>query len=316
MKICVIGGSGFVGSHLVPKLRDEFEVSIIDKNINDDFRDITLKGDIRNKELLVQALDGIDLVIHLAAEHKDNVDPIDLYYDVNVRGTRNILDAMRIKNIGNIIFTSTVAIYGLNKDNPDEQRDPDPFNHYGKSKYEAEIELGKWYEQQDGRALTIIRPTVIFGEDNRGNVYNLLKQIASGRFIMVGDGKNKKSLAYVGNVVSFIEHVIRNRLSGFEVFNYADKPDLTTNELIETVEDNLSVSIPNIRVPYMIGMAGGFLFDALSKLTGKKFPISSIRVKKFCATTQFNAEKAHTSDFTPPYTITEGLKRTLNYDFK
>ena len=68
--------------------------------------------------------------------------------------------------------------------------------------------------------MTIIRPTVIFGEKNRGNVYNLLKQIASGKFLMIGKGQNRKSMAYVGNVVAFIKYSWNwlARLSCFQLY--------------------------------------------------------------------------------------------------
>ena len=78
-------------------------------------------------------------------------------------------------DIKNLIFTSSVAIYGLNKNNPCENHPQDPFNHYGKSKWKAEQIIKKWYEN-DPKNKSVVRPTVIFGERNRGNVYNLLKQ--------------------------------------------------------------------------------------------------------------------------------------------
>ena len=79
------------------------------------------------------------------------------------------------------------------------------------------------------RSLVIIRPTAVFGEENRGNVYNLLKQINSKNFIMIGNGKNKKSIAYVRNVADFI--IFSTKLnSGIHIYNYIDKPDLTMNE--------------------------------------------------------------------------------------
>ena len=130
-------------------------------------------------------------VVLLAAEHRDDVAPTSLYYDVNVQGTKNVLAAMDKAGVKNIIFTSSVAVYGLNKKNPNEEHAADPFNHYGKSKWQAEEVLREWYRKDaETKSLTIIRPTVIFGERNRGNVYNLLKQIASGNFLMVGKGTN------------------------------------------------------------------------------------------------------------------------------
>jgi nucleoside-diphosphate-sugar epimerase len=271
---------------------------------------------IREKNL-DQVLDSdTDTLILLAAEHHDDVSPVSLYYEVNVNGTQNILDAMDKKGIKNIIFISSVAVYGLNKNNPDEQFPPDPFSHYGKSKWQAENILRAWQQKDsDHKSLTIIRSTVAFGENNQGNVHNLLRQISSGRFLMIGKGENRKSLAYVGNVASFIKFCLDTKQPGFRVLNYTDKPDLTMNELVIQAEESLNRKVPSLRVPYWIGILGGLGFDLLSKITKKKFPISSIRIKKFCATTQFDATKAHNSGFVAPFTLAEGLDKTLKSEF-
>jgi GlcNAc-P-P-Und epimerase len=88
-----------------------------------------------------------------------------------------------------------------------EQGAINPFNEYGRTKYEAECVYRDWQAQDPGnRALVIIRPTVVFGEQNRGNVYNLLRYLADGRFVMVGSGRNVKSMAYVENIAAFLEH--------------------------------------------------------------------------------------------------------------
>ena len=76
---------------------------------------------------------------------------------------------------------------------------------------------------------------MIFGEGNRGNVFNLLSQIASGKFLMVGKGENKKSMAYIGNVVAFLETCIATEQK-YGVYNYIDTPDLTMNELVSQVQ--------------------------------------------------------------------------------
>ena len=93
-------------------------------------------------------------------------------------------------------------MYGLNT-LANEEAEPRPFNDYGRTKFAAEKVLKEWQAGFSDRSLTIVRPTVIFGEKNRGNVYNLLKQIAHGPFVMIGNGKNKKAMAYVGNVADF-----------------------------------------------------------------------------------------------------------------
>lgn len=315
-KVCFVGASGFVGTRLIELVKGDFHLKNVDKQQSHFFPELTVLGDVRDLNSMEAELAGFDTVVLLAAEHRDDVSPTSLYYDVNVQGTRNVLAAMTKNGVKNIIFASSVAVYGLNKVNPDESHPEDPFNHYGKSKWQAEEVLREWYnEEPDARSLTIVRPTVIFGERNRGNVYNLLKQIAGGKFAMVGSGTNYKSMAYVGNIVEFIKYKLLNVEKGYEVYNYVDKPDLNMNQLVAEVEKSLDKKIPSVHLPYAAGMLGGFCFDLLSKVTGKKYAISSVRVKKFCATTQFDAMKVHSSGFTAPYSLSEGLDRTLKYEF-
>lgn len=314
-KILIIGGSGFVGTRLISLIGEEKCVNI-DKKVSLRYKSITRLYDIREKKF-TEAIDpGTECVILLAAEHRDDVQPVSLYYEVNVEGTRNVLRAMDNLGIKRIIFTSSVAVYGLNKDNPGEDYITDPFNHYGISKLQAERLLTDWYnESPSDRSLIIIRPTVIFGEGNRGNVYTLLEQIASGKFVMVGSGNNKKSMAYVGNVAGFIKYCVEKSEPGSNIYNYVDKPDLTMNELIVLSEKKLNRKLPTLRIPFWLGYFAGIVFDMVSKLSGRKFSVSSVRMKKFCATTQFDATKAHNSGYSPDYTLIEGLDRTIQYEF-
>lgn len=315
-RIALIGGSGFVGTRLTEVLTKEYAISIFDKNDSHFYSPLTTIGDVRNQLELDSALKDKDIVVLLAAEHRDDVSPTQLYYDVNVRGTQNVLDAMDKNGIQKIIFTSSVAVYGLNKINPNEDHPIDPFNHYGKSKWQAEKLLRKWYRKDpDNRSLTIIRPTVIFGERNRGNVFNLLEYIASGKFVMVGKGVNYKSMAYVGNVVAFIKYHIENLTNEYQVFNYIDKADLNMNELVNQVESSLKINTPSIHLPYWLGLACGLCFDVLGRLMWRKFSVSYIRIVKFCATTQFDAVKAHNCGFSAPFSLSNGLDKTLQYEF-
>lgn len=318
MKITLIGASGFVGTRLLGLLNETpqaYSLRNIDKQQSHFFPQFTEIGDVRDLELLKAKLSNTDLVVLLAAEHRDDVSPTSLYYDVNVGGMKNVLAAMEANGIKRIVFTSSVAVYGLNKDNPNEEHLADPFNHYGKSKWQAEQVLQEWYKSHLDWNINIIRPTVIFGERNRGNVYNLLRQISSGKFLMVGKGENKKSMAYVGNIVAFIKFLIDNKNEGYNVYNYIDKPDFTMNELIAHISKVLNKHIPSTHFPYWLGMMGGKCFDLLAWITRKKLPVSSVRVKKFCATTQFDATKAHSSGFVAPYTLGDGLANTLTFEF-
>tara|TARA_A100000171_G_C2139709_1_gene153909 strand:- start:600 stop:1562 length:963 start_codon:yes stop_codon:yes gene_type:complete len=317
-KIVIIGGAGFIGSRLCELLenRSDLDFFILDKSISNSYQKKSVVKNILDYGGLPHIMKDTDIIINLAAEHQDNVKPSSLYYEVNVEGARNVCKAAEENNISKIIFTSSVAIYGLNKPNPDENFPPSPFNDYGKSKYEAEQVYIKWQKKNPvERSLVIIRPTVVFGEGNRGNVYNLLKQIASGKFVRIGNGLNKKSMAYVGNVASFIKYSVNQFGPGIHTYNYVDKPDLNMNELIQVCETSLLKKISKIRVPYFLGLLGGYSFDFLAFLRGKPLPISSVRVKKFCATTEYNASKAHSSGFSAPYSLQDGLDRTLKAEF-
>ena len=311
--ILVIGGSGFVGSFLINEI-SKLKVSNLDKNPSPFYNDLTQIGNITNKEE-INIPEGTKSVVLLAAEHRDDVSPISLYYDVNVQGTKNVLEAMDKTGVKNLIFTSSVAIYGLNKLNPNENHVEDPFNHYGKSKWKAELVIKDWFEKDPkNKSANIIRPAVIFGERNRGNVFNLFKQISSGNFMMIGKGENKKSMAYVGNIVSFIKNRLEVNESGYHIFNYADKPDYSMSELTQVIQNKIGIKPSNIKIPFWIGMLGGYFFDLISLISKKKLSVSSVRVKKFCATTQFDAHKAN-KVFNPPFTLEDGINKTLEHEF-
>ena len=151
--VTIIGGSGFLGTFLIKELL-EYNVHNLDKNPSHFFNHLTEIGDIRNMNEIKISKD-VKCIVLLAAEHKDDVSPISMYYDVNVRGTKNILEKMDQYGIKNLIFTSSVAIYGLNKNNPDENHIHDPYNHYGKSKWQAEKVIKQWYEKDpEGKSVT------------------------------------------------------------------------------------------------------------------------------------------------------------------
>ena len=187
------------------------------------------------------------------------------------------------------------------------------FNEYGRTKFEAE-KLRQWHSRGK-KSLIIVRPTVIFGEGNRGNVFNLLNQIASGKFLMVGKGENKKSMAYIGNIVAFLENCITTDQM-YGVYNYVDTPDLTMNELVSMVRSKLKGKTGvGPRLPYLLGLIVGYTADIISKLSGRNLPVSSIRVKKFASSTEFKSAKSNLDNFQPPFLLSDGVERTLQSEF-
>jgi nucleoside-diphosphate-sugar epimerase len=315
--VAVLGGSGFIGTRLVGRLIETGQNPRIgDLQPSQAFTDCYFPCDVRKADTLHTVLSDAKAIINLAAEHRDDVRPISRYHETNVEGARQVCQAARQAAIQTLIFTSSVAVYGFQPFPVDESGPFEPFNPYGETKLLAEGIYRAWAEEDPARSLVIIRPTVVFGEGNRGNVYNLLRQIASGRFMMVGPGTNKKSMAYVGNVAEALIHSLTLG-PGIHVFNYVDTPDLNMNELVALV--NRSLGRPGStrwRIPLPLAMAGGHALDCLARATGKTFPISAIRVRKFCESTQFNAGRIHSSGFTPRVSLQEGLVRTIQCECK
>lgn len=308
MKIAITGGEGFIGQSLIPLLQAQGHDCIVIDKVHEN------PVDVRDLDGLTTALAGCEAIYHLAAEHSDNVTPISLYYDVNVQGMKNLLAAADANNIKRIVFTSSFAIYGLNTGCPDETAPAQPFNDYGKSKWEAEEVLQGWVAVNPSAVTTIVRPVVVFGEGNRGNVYNLIDQMARGKFMMVGAGRNKKSIAYVGNVAAFLAFLLPQD-DPIQIYNYADKPDLAMKDFVTLIYRKLGQTPPAVAIPYIIGLAGGAGLDILSRLSGRKFPISAVRIQKFCADTISDASKVTHAGFRPVYTLEQGLERMIEYDF-
>jgi len=315
--IAVIGGSGFIGTRLVELLIDAgHSVRIIDKQNSSKYPEMRLAGDVRSIDEMVSGCGGCDVIYNLAAEHKDDVRPISLYDDVNVQGARNVCEAASRLGINEIIFTSSVAIYGFSPHELNEEASIGYINDYGRTKYEAEQVYLEWVRADSSRRLRMLRPTAVFGEGNRGNVYNLIRQIGKKHFVMVGDGENRKSIAYVGNVAACLRFLLEIDSQQVAIFNYADKPDLKMNELVPIVRsafgygENLPPRLPDF-VIYPIAT----VLDALAAVTGKSFPVSRVRVQKFCSNSQFATDRLLQAGFVPGYELRKALVRTIKAEF-
>ena len=316
MNINIIGGNGFIGSNLYQRIKLNLLNNILVLDIekkNNGFNQVY--SDVRSLEDLRANIQSGSIIINLAAEHRDDVFPISKYHDVNVAGAKNLCLVASEKDISFILFTSSVAVYGFAPLGTNEFGLISPFNEYGRTKWEAEKVYKNWQlEDPDRRTLVIVRPTVVFGERNRGNVFNFLRQIASGKFLMVGDGLNRKSMAYVENVAAFLEYSLDFK-PGIHIYNYIDKPDFTMNNLVEHVNKLLGRSATiKYRLPFFFGLIVGYFADFVAKITGQKFPISAIRVKKFCANSVYESAIESTG-FVPPVSLIDAIEKTVHFEF-
>lgn len=239
--------------------------------------------------------------------------PLSRYQETNVEGAARVCDAVRENGIRRIVFTSSVSVYGFQPRPVDESEPFAPFNEYGKTKLEVEGVYRAWAAEDASRTLVIVRPTVVFGEGNRGNVYSLIHQIASRRFLMVGAGENIKSIACVGSVAAFLAHTL-SLGPGEHIFNYVDGPDRKTRELVDQIRRGLGHASAIRHTPirrHGRRSAAGCCGVSFRRI----FPISAIRMRKFPESTQFRAERAQQTGFAAPYSLSEGLERTIRFEF-
>ena len=312
--VAVIGGSGFVGTRLCFRLGDEGRsFSIIDRRPSAAFAAQTRIAHVGASEALAGVLREGATVVNLAAEHRDDVTPQSRYAEVNVGGAEAVCEAAARRSVAKLLFVSSVAVYGDAPRNTDESGAVRPTTPYGASKAAAEEVYRAWQAEDPARrTLLIVRPTAIFGEGGRGNANLLLRQLAASRFVMVGDGRHVKSLAYVENVAAFLAHVLGID-GGVHVYNYVDKPDLSMMELVRLVRQRLGRrSATGIRVPYALARCAGAAADLASAATGRALPISAARVRKFCTHTQFDSAAPRTG-FTAPVSLLDGLHATLDH---
>jgi len=97
--------------------------------------------------------------------------------------------------------------------------------------------------------------------------------------------------------------------------NYADKPDLSTRELIDVIQQTVGIRRSRLRLPIAVGFAAGYVFDLAARVTRRTFPISAIRIRKFVSDTTVNTDRLEASGYTPRYSLAESIRRTIEAEF-
>lgn len=317
MRALVTGGLGFIGGYLCQELSQKgWKVRILD--IRDKTKDIAfdgfdyISGDILDYSTVLEAMKGIDLVIHLAAKHRFFGISENEFYKVNVEGTKKILNAAAQVDIKNIIFYSSVAVYGDQSAPTNERTELQPNTPYGITKLEAEKLICKWSSEGVNRNALIIRPTLVFGPRNRGNMYRLIRQVDRGLYIPIGSGKNIKSVAYVENLIDATLFLMDKGFKGVEVYNYADEPHMSFKEIVNLIYKIFAKSVPKFYLPAWPILAGLKPFEFAARIAGKNFPIATA-ILKMNKSTYHTAKKIRNSAFQQIYSLEEGLTRMIEW---
>ncbi|MDY6820576.1 MAG: NAD(P)-dependent oxidoreductase [Deferribacterota bacterium] len=311
--ILITGGSGFIGRYFIQSLHNSHEIINLDIK-KPDFKSNAyhIKGNIKDLNNFDSLPKYIDTIIHLAAEHKDIGISDKEYFNVNKGGTKNIINFAVKRNVNNIVFFSTAAVYGNYFSGVNEKCPLKCETPYSKSKLEAERSLISWAKKEKKRRLVILRPSVVIGPHNYANMFLLIKQIDKGPFIRIGKGKNIKSLAYVQNIVDFTIYLLNENKENVSIFNYADEPHLTTKEIIDIIAHSLGKK-KSLSLPFPIVYSFGIIFDLFSSLFNIKTPINIKRIIKICNETYLKAESIKLTAFKPKYTSIDGLKLMVKW---
>lgn len=312
--ILITGGSGFIGEYFQKYLAGQpiLNMDLAEPGYETSSRFI--KGDIRIPSDIRRALNGnnVKTIISLAAKHHDFGVGHEEYFDTNEEGTRALCTVAAENGVKEIIFFSSVAVYGIREEITTESTLPAPDGPYGASKLAGERVLTSWATDDPTRKVAILRPTLVFGPNNMANMHNLIQQIDSGLYFHLGKAGNVKSIAYVENVVQAALFLKERMKPGVSVYNYADEPQLTTRQIGTIIASSLDKKI-RITVPKSLAIMMGLPFDIAIKLTGKNLPVSTARIKKLGTQTYHSGKKIIDEGFVPGFTTIDGLKKMVEW---
>jgi len=257
---------------------------------------------------LVEAMRGCDVVFHLAAKvHAPPGAGEAEFARVNVEGTRRVVEAAVEGGVGSFVFFSTVAVYPEGDELFDEDSATAPATAYGASKLAAEkIVLER--ASVSGMKATVLRLPVVYGPRDRGNVARLIDTIRRGRYFVVGDGANVKSMVAVENVADAAMLVARDERARGQIYIVCDERAYTQREIAGTIAGAMGLHPGFTHLPLGVAMAMGRVADVVGKLTGFDLPISADRVRKLSSDTRYSSAKIERElGFRPRVALREGL---------
>ena len=261
----IAGGEGFIGRHLAECLSRRGSGSIASIDLTEGSRETGAarrfsKGDVRDAATM-PAPSGCDAIFNLAAVHRTPGHPAGEYFETNIRGAENICEIARRADVRTIVFTSSIAPYGAAEELKAEETLPTPNTPYGISKLVAEHIHRTWQaEDAARRRLVIVRPGVVFGKGERGNVTRLYWALRRRRFAYPGRKDTVKACIYVKDLARLLVEMAERPEPGVFVYNMTYEPAPDIREICETLARVTGVAAPKLMIP------GGLLKTAASLL--------------------------------------------------
>jgi GlcNAc-P-P-Und epimerase len=306
----IFGGAGFIGTHLLSLLTGSKQYDqVISVDISEPRARIDgveyLHHDVRNP--IDPTLGGgkpAD-IFNLAAIHVTPGHPEGDYYYTNVLGAVNICRFANETGSQNIVFTSSISIYGPSETAIDEDARPAPVSAYGRSKLSAEAIHRLWQSEAPARRLTIVRPAVIYGLYERGNFTRLSRLLVRGAFIYPGRTDSIKSCGYVKDLISSMLFMA-SRNEGISIYNFCYQQRTTISEICAAFCEVAGYRLPRLTAPIWFMNLAVLPFEMLQSV-GIRTGINRERIKKLWFSTNILPKRLVASGFQFQYNLVTSL---------
>jgi nucleoside-diphosphate-sugar epimerase len=317
MKIAVTGGSGFIGNHLVKKLVSEgHNVKVLVRKTSNAelLKRLPVKlvaGDIVDRKSVESLVNDVEIVYHLAAQVYLGSE--DDFWNVNLRGTRNILEACLKWNINRFVHVSSIGVMGSIKNPPCDESYPfNPVTPYDRSKCEAE-KFALRYHVEHGIPVTIVRPTVVYGP---GNMYflRLYQLLQKGHFWFIGSMNNLMHPCYIENLLQGIALASENPKAVGEIYIIGDEKPVSWTEYVETIAEVINVDPPTRHVSVSLMKVIAFFYEFKSWMFGGDPFLTRRWLDEITKDFAYDITKAKKDlGYEPEISLKEGISRTVEW---
>jgi nucleoside-diphosphate-sugar epimerase len=311
MKVLLTGSTGFVGTHMLDSLRKNYEVTCLVRN--DDKQQMKTEGnlvfgDITDKDSIRRAMEGIDLVIHLAGVYSNSTD---LCWNVNFQGTKNVLEVMLKKGVENILHFSTVMVTGLpNKLPSDETYQYAPRNAYERSKVEAEKLVLKFYSENKIKP-KILRPALLYGDGDTNSILFRIVSMLNNNARLIGSGRNTLHFIHIRNLMEAVKHVLKNQECIGKPIIVADELPLSIKQVVSSVCEALKKNTQNnVWTKIVSELLSSFNISVITK-NNVPTKSNSIIIRKNMNYSIENARKL--IGYKPEINTEKGIKKTVEW---
>ena len=321
MKILVTGGTGFTGSHLTRRLLEKgHHVVALDNRPGlffDELKQMGAElhiGSVTDQELVNKLTQGCEVVHHLAAAFRQVNMPQSVYWNVNVEGTRYLLDAALNYGVKKFVYCSTCGVHGNVKHFPAGEDEPiAPADYYQHTKYEGEKIIPEYVNK--GLKVLILRPAAIYGPGDPERFSILFKLVKSGRFLMFGDGNVAYHPLYIQNLVDAFELAAASEKGSGEAYLIADEKYYSLNDLVTAIGQSMGIDVKIQHLPFAPLWVAAFITEMLYKpFPNVDPPIFRRRVDWFRQNRAFSIEKAKKElGYQAKVGLEEGLAETAKW---